>query len=325
MNVPISVVVSTHDRTASLTRTVRSIVEQDRKPEELIIVNDGRTDVPVELKELIEGAGIRYIYHRLDRASLPASRNTGAELASGEVIVFLDDDVELRGDFLQRLSEMYQADSFIDSGCTGTGYRVDGIGAIGTDVGLVPSGPVRRMIWDALMFLIGHTRWMPRKCVAAYRVLPLPLRGRLKPARFIIGGRLSLRRHVVEAIKFNEDFTGYAVAEDRDFSYRATQRFALFVAPELELIHHCEPAAKPDWYSWGKMMAVNHFRVVAEVLQEGLGKWMLLAWDMTGLILVHLAYCLLGNRRFHWNMARGLISGIIQVFLGKVLSKRCGC
>ena len=174
------------------------------------------------------------------------------------------------------------------------------------------------------MFLIGHTRWMPRRCLAAYRFLPLSLRGRLRPTRFIIGGRLSLRRYVVEDIKFNEDFAGYAVAEDRDFSYRATQRFALFVAPELELIHHCELLSKPDWCSWGRMMVINHFHVVKDALEAGVGKWMLLAWDLMGLIMVHLVYSLFGNREIHWNMARGLIKGVCEVFCRKMLSKRCG-
>ena len=323
MNVAISVVVSTHNRPVSLARTVRSILSQSYKPLELIIVNDGETEVAADLSVLIEDADIRYIYRRLDRASLPASRNAGAEAANGDVILFLDDDVELASDFLQQLAEMYQADLPAASDEGGSGYQVDGIGAIGTDVGLVPSGPIRKKIWDFLMFMVGHTRWMPRRCLAAYRLLPLSLRGRLRPARFIIGGRLSLRRHVIEAIKFNEDFAGYAVAEDRDFSYRATQKFALFVAPELKLIHHCELQAKPDWYSWGEMMVINHFRVVRDTLEEGVGKWMLLAWDLMGLIMVHLVYSLFGNRELHWNMARGLIGGIYRVFCQEAISRRC--
>lgn len=312
MKESISVIFPTHDRPESLRRSVRAVLNGSLLPDELIIVNDGDGEIPSDIADEVGLAGVGFIYRRRDRPSLPASRNAGIDASSGDVLVLLDDDVEVGEDFLADLSAMYEADE--------TG-RVDGIGAVGTDLGVVRNGKGR--LWDALMLLTAHTRWMPRRCRAnAVRLTPA-LRGLLKPAKFLIGGRLSVRRRVVEAVRFNEAFAGYAVAEDRDFSYRATQQFALFVAPSLKLIHHCDGASRPDPHAWGRMMANNHIRVAAEALEPGAGKWFLLAWDLVGLILVHAAYAPVGNRRFHAGMARGLLSGTLSAVVEGIRGRSC--
>ncbi len=311
MNEGISVIVPTHNRPESLRRTVRSVLAQSRLPDELIIVNDGDDEIPADIADEVRRAGVRFIYRRREHPSLPASRNVGIDASCGEILLLLDDDVELGRKFLSEMSEMYEADD---------ARRVDGIGAVGTDLGVGLASSDRKIsgaknrawstgLWDMLVFLTAHTRWLPRRCLAKSVQLPPMLRNRLIPAKFLTGGRVSVRRRVVESVRFNESFTGYAVAEDRDFSYRATQQFAMFIAPSLKLIHHCDRASKPDSFTWGRMMAMNHIRIAADALEPGAGKWLLLAWDLVGMILVHAAYAIVGNRKFHAGMARGLLTG----------------
>lgn len=323
----ISVIVPTHDRPESLGRTVRSVLDQSRLPDELIIVNDGDEEIPADIAEAVSKAGVRFIYRRRERPSLPASRNAGIDASSSDILAFLDDDVELGRDFLAEISDMYNAD---------TDGRVDGIGAVGTDMGIglvsgnrKPDGAKNSLwsirLWDVLVFLTAHTRWLPRRCLARSVHLPPRLRYRLIPAKFLTGGRISVRRRVVESVRFNEGFTGYAVAEDRDFSYRATQQFAMFVAPSLKLIHHCERASRPDSFAWGRMMATNHIRVAADALEPGAGKWTLLAWDLAGMILVHAVYSVIGDRKFHAGMARGLLAGAARAAADAVKRQLCAC
>ncbi len=325
MSESISVILPTHNRPDSLRRSVRSVLSQTRLPVELIIVNDGDDEIPADISEEVRGAGVEFIYRRRERPSLPASRNAGIDASAGDILLLLDDDVELGVSFLADLTEMYAAD---------TAGMVDVIGAVGTDlgVGMVPSnrkptGVKNRAwstrMWDVLIFLTAHTRWLPRRCLARSVRLPPALRGRLIPAKFLTGGRFSLRRRVVEVVRFNESFTGYAVAEDRDFCYRATQRFAMFVAPSLELIHHCDRISKPASFAWGRMMAKNHIRIAADALEPGAGKWLLLGWDLAGMIVVHAAYTIVGDRRFHAGMARGLLAGVAGAAADWIRGRSC--
>ncbi len=311
MNESISVIVPTHNRPESLRRTVRSVLDQTLLPDELIIVNDGDEEIPADIADEVRRAAVRFIYRRREHPSLPASRNAGIDASAGEILVLLDDDVELGQEFLAEISAMYAADE---------NRQIDGIGAAGTDLGVGLASSDRKIsvaknrawstgLWDMLEFLTARTRWMPRRCLAKSVSLPPVLRGRLIPAKFLTGGRVSVRRRVVESVRFNESFTGYAVAEDRDFSYRATQQFAMFIAPSLKLIHHCDRASKPDSFAWGRMMAMNHIRVAADALEPGAGKWLLLAWDLVGMILLHAVYAVIGDRKFHAGMSRGLLTG----------------
>ncbi len=327
MNKSISVIVPTHDRPESLRRAVRSVLAQSRLPDELIIVNDGDNEIPSDIADEVRRAGVRFIYRRRQHPSLPASRNTGIDASDGEILLLLDDDVELGRGFLADMSAMYEAD--VDC-------QVDGIGAVGTDLGVGLASSDRKSagvknrawstgLWNVLVFLTAHTRWLPRRCAARSVRLPPGLRGRLIPAKFLIGGRVSVRRRVVEAVRFNEAFFGYAVAEDRHFSYRATQRFAMFVAPSLKLVHHCDRASRPDSFAWGRMMAMNHIRVAAEALEPGAGKWLLLAWDLGGMILVHAAYAVVGDRKFHAGMARGLLAGVLRTVADAIKGQLCAC
>ncbi len=312
MTESISVILPTHNRPESLKRTVRSVLSQSLLPDELIIVNDGDDEIPADIADKVRQAGVQFIYRRRDYPSLPASRNVGIDASSGGILLLMDDDVELEREFLAEMSGMFEADK---------AGQVDGIGAVGTDFSVIPTAKNR--LWGVLMFLTGHLRWMPRRCQANTRRLPTALRGLLKPAKFLIGGRVGVRRRVVEDVRFNEAFAGYALFEDRDFCYRATQRYAMFVAPSLKLTHHFDKNARPNAFTYGRMLVANQIHIVSEVLEPGVGKWMLLTWNMAGLVLVHTVYIPFGNHKFHFGVVRGLISGIVHAVAERITGPSC--
>lgn len=89
---------------ALLLRAVRST--QDNRPYEIIVVNDGSPADP----DLSSVPGIRYL--RREHGMLGATRNTGIEAASGDVISFLDaDDYYYPGTLAPCLKAMEQADA----------------------------------------------------------------------------------------------------------------------------------------------------------------------------------------------------------------------
>ncbi|MFW6272148.1 MAG: glycosyltransferase family 2 protein [Desulfosalsimonas sp.] len=93
MKINISVVIPTRNRQCELKAAVKSVFEQSRPPEEIIVVDDG--SCPPVSEDIFEGCpqGTQTRLFRRER-SLGAnnSRNLAIRQASGDWIAFLDDD-----------------------------------------------------------------------------------------------------------------------------------------------------------------------------------------------------------------------------------------
>ncbi|NDE72185.1 MAG: glycosyltransferase family 2 protein, partial [Actinobacteria bacterium] len=90
----VSVVIPTHNSSATIERAVNSVLAQDLLPTELVIVDDCSTDNTVELVRTIaipDSIDVKVV--RLDTNLGPsAARNAGWNVAGGEFIAFLDSD-----------------------------------------------------------------------------------------------------------------------------------------------------------------------------------------------------------------------------------------
>jgi GT2 family glycosyltransferase len=100
MAVPASIVIPTRERPRYLAVALASVAPQARAAgAELIVVDDGALAANAELA-VREGA--RYVALG-DPRGLNAARNAGIEAAAGELIAFVDDDVEVRPGWLDAL------------------------------------------------------------------------------------------------------------------------------------------------------------------------------------------------------------------------------
>jgi glycosyltransferase involved in cell wall biosynthesis len=90
----VSIVVRTKDRPKLLVRALQSIARQTYTPIEVVLVNDGGCELPVEeLKSLLGAGTLRYV--RLEKnAGRAGAGNRGIHNAQGKYIGFLDDDDE---------------------------------------------------------------------------------------------------------------------------------------------------------------------------------------------------------------------------------------
>jgi len=91
----ISAIVPTYNRRELLLSTVRTLLRQEYSAAEyeIVVVVDGATDGSSEaLRPLQSGERLRIVAQ--ENRGLAAARNTGARHAHGELLVFLDDDME---------------------------------------------------------------------------------------------------------------------------------------------------------------------------------------------------------------------------------------
>ncbi|RMH75865.1 MAG: glycosyltransferase [Actinomyces sp.] len=98
----VSVVIPAHDYAHTLDAAIDSALTQtvDGSPDrvEVIVVDDGSTD---HTPEVIAARGSRIRSHRQPNRGLSAARNTGARLARGDYVVFLDADDTLDPRFVE--------------------------------------------------------------------------------------------------------------------------------------------------------------------------------------------------------------------------------
>lgn len=89
----VSAIVTTYKRPELVKRAIRSVISQTLAPDEIIVVEDGpETDLQQWCSEL---ADIQVKYVSLgDNRGLSAARNTGASVAMGRWLAYLDDDDE---------------------------------------------------------------------------------------------------------------------------------------------------------------------------------------------------------------------------------------
>jgi glycosyltransferase involved in cell wall biosynthesis len=89
----LSVVIPTHNRPERLAVAVRSVLDQDYRSIEVVVVDDGSTPETADMLDRLSSADDRMIVRRHDRSKgASAARNTGMAAASGELISFCDDD-----------------------------------------------------------------------------------------------------------------------------------------------------------------------------------------------------------------------------------------
>lgn len=89
----LSVVVPTYNRKERLLRALDALAGQDVDvPYEIVVVSDGSTDGTEDALESLD-LGVPLVSVRQENAGPSAARNRAVELARGEILVFVDDDI----------------------------------------------------------------------------------------------------------------------------------------------------------------------------------------------------------------------------------------
>ncbi|SRR5579875_152127 len=104
----ISVIIPTYKREGLLVDTLKDLLSVDYPKYEILVIDQTPSHEPATenyLRDLSAKGSIRW--QRVSKPSLPAARNLGISLSSGEITVFIDDDVRLPPGFLKAHARSY--------------------------------------------------------------------------------------------------------------------------------------------------------------------------------------------------------------------------
>src|SRR5688572_22963104 len=92
----VSAIIPTYNRADLLARALDSVIAQDYRPLEAVVVDDGSTDhtprIIESYRRKLADHNVNFIFHRQQNGRAPKARNTGMQLATGPLFAFLDSD-----------------------------------------------------------------------------------------------------------------------------------------------------------------------------------------------------------------------------------------
>ncbi|OLP19610.1 glycosyltransferase [Leptolyngbya sp. 'hensonii'] len=224
----ISVIIPTYGREEALCNTIADALKQTYANFEVIVVDQTATHQPetqAYLDQVATAGKIRLF--RVDWASLPGARNYAIRRAQGDVILFIDDDVELPDGFLEAHARNFRE------------YP---------DVGAVAGRVFDRMKLADAKFISGSEEGLtvdylpPEAMDPAIAWYHIDLVNTVKPQQVISarGCNMAYRRELFEkhGLHFDERFRGSAVREESDFCLHIRQTgYKIWYDPEAWLVH----------------------------------------------------------------------------------------
>ena len=204
----------TERRWDSLAGAIKSMVDQRRRPDQLIVVIDHN-------EELLRRAQSTFpsdveVLANEEVTGLSGARNTGVRVATSDVVAFLDDDAEADPGWLEELLAHYLPH-------------------------VVGAGGAALPVWPGS----GRPRWFPEEfdwvVGCSYRGLPQTV----APLRNLIGAAMSFRRSVFDEVgDFDTDMGRLGTiplgCEETEFALRVRKTFigTELVYVPLALVHH---------------------------------------------------------------------------------------
>jgi glycosyltransferase involved in cell wall biosynthesis len=218
----VSIIVPTYGREDVLRETLANVIQQDYPNYEVLVVDQTQKHEPetqTYLEELAANHKIRLF--QVDWASLPGARNYAVRRAKGEIIIFIDDDVQLPTGYIAAHVHNY------------LGHP---------EIGAVAGRVFDRMkLADAAPDL--EIEYLPPQAmdpgVAWYHI---DLVHTIKPQQVLTarGCNMSFRRELFEkyGLRFDERFRGSAVREESDFCLNIRKTgLKIWYDPAAHLVH----------------------------------------------------------------------------------------
>jgi GT2 family glycosyltransferase len=231
----VSIVIPTYNRNKMLCHTIKNILLYRDQYYELIIVDQTREhdrETRLFLKKLKDEKKI--IILNLSYPNLPNARNEGIKISSGDIVLFLDDDVEINEFFVPAHLSAYKNSNV---GCATGCVHVVNPGKKDNIV-FKDSFSVKTVL-KALFFF-----FMPSKAsyVGPFGVISNFTGTKKLLADTGIGCNISFRKEIFGTCGFfDTNYRGNAIREDTDMCFRVKKAgYKIVFNPQAALIHYME-------------------------------------------------------------------------------------
>jgi glycosyltransferase involved in cell wall biosynthesis len=117
----LSVIIPAHNEEAVIWDCIENCLNKDMKPFEIIVVNDGSINGTLKIMQAYEAQGKIRIVNLAKGHSAAFSRNRGAEMATGDILLFIDADMMITTDnYVERILKAFENPKVVGGQLEGT-------------------------------------------------------------------------------------------------------------------------------------------------------------------------------------------------------------
>jgi GT2 family glycosyltransferase len=240
----LSVIIPTKNRHNDLQTALNSILDQEVRPDEIIIIDQSDKRLEAETIQRYQhllgtDKYLKYLYDPTIQGLVHA-KSVGVDVAKGDLICFLEDDIVLEEDYFKELLQGFSQSSKMIGCC-----------------GVVTNPP--RTSWAYLFFHnffhIGIYKDKRPSIFANYQ----SLKQNLFISNAISGGLSAWKSEVFKRIQFDR-FNGFHMLEDVEFSTRVAELYPdqLYINTKVRLAHYFSPAGREAEFNKQRRKAIEY-------------------------------------------------------------------
>ncbi|MDG6026080.1 MAG: glycosyltransferase [Candidatus Brocadia sp.] len=302
-----SIIVPTCNRKEDLVKLIDSILNQTVLPAEIIIIDQSEND---DTRKYLEGCKthlltmsnkINLIYRHQTKKSLVVARNEGIDIATGEIVSFLDDDVVLFEDYYEKVLNYFNAD-----------IKNGGVGG-----NIIVGNKAQDWKWKfrkALLRLFLINNFDGKVTISGFGY-PL-VKGEIDRSlqiEMLSGCNMNFRKELLKNDKFDEWFTGYSFREDAEFSYRISRKTVLKMIPEAKLYHNQSRSNRMNIQDQKVMEVKNYYYFYKKHTKKTTMSDFLFLYSLFGLSIIYFKEYLCSFNDEKYKQFKGFVEGIIKL------------
>jgi GT2 family glycosyltransferase len=303
----VSVVTPTLGRPQEVRGLLDNLSRQELLPDEVLIV-DGAP--PQErATELVVGDVVDAVpfecRHLRHSGGTAIQRNVGIDAAKGDLIAFIDDDIRLEEDFLQRMVSVFERDVEL---------QIGGVVGYITNQQVTPETH-RRWQWYRRLKL--YTVFEPGRYdygsgYPVNRYLQPPYSG-TKEMDFISSGCAVWRSDVFgDGLRFDPFFKDYGLLEDAHLSLRAGRDWTLLECGDAHCVHLKSGSSRESPRLVARKTVINYYYVFSDIVPQRSWKQKFRFWRLQLFeVLRFTLKALRSPSRGNWLRVLGKTEGIV--------------
>jgi len=299
----VSVIIVTKDRERDILLCLKSISQQTKLPDEILIVDSSEKNSLENKVKKFKYLNLEYIH--TEKKGIPVQRNIGIRKTNKDIVFFCDDDVILTKYFLKELLNVFKQHP----------GHVGGVTAHWLHKKLsIPKKTLELCVWlFCTVFFHG------RAANGKFRLSGLPdtisdEKHGVRPCEFLYGFAMAFRRKTIKKFMFDEKLKGYANGEDQDIAYRISRKYQNYYTPFAKIYHNISPSARENLFPAAERK-IKYFNYrfkknMPQDMKHVLAFW----WAALGMLILE---TLLGIKHKSLKGSLGIIRGILDIILGK--------
>jgi len=217
------------NRVGSLSRTISYLENANPRPDEVIVVDQTQDhEIAVKIEEICKKTPLNAEYKWNSEPSLTKARNSGYALANGDIIVFMDDDVDVKKDTFANIHQIFSNNTI---GLAGGINEYDDLSQFSMKSVILGKKSYRKR-------KIGHVT------KSVYGRFPISC-NESTDTEWAMGFFFAVRKSLLEKwnLRFDENLSYYAYAEDLDFTYSfflhaRIERIKCILSTKLKVCHN---------------------------------------------------------------------------------------